>query len=84
MVLMKDGIRPASRKTGDAGMVKKQLVATFTGAAYSAEREGDDLLVYLTSSEGFESGALGDRAPGGPVTAARLQARNEARRKANA
>ena len=74
---------PDRRFVGDTAVpIHKKLVATFAGAAYVAEREGDSLNIFLTSSEMLPTGAIGDAAPsGGPMTATKLQTINEAARK---
>jgi hypothetical protein len=69
------------RRFTDAAPAKKQLVATYHGSAYSAEREDGELNIYLTSVEGIQPDATLDRANSGPVDAAELQRRNELWRK---
>lgn len=67
------------RSRDTAVPVHRKLVASFVGEAYVAEREeGGNLNIYLTSSEIIPSSVIGDR---GPMTAARLQAINEASRR---
>ncbi|MGO8738790.1 hypothetical protein [Rhodoblastus sp.] len=46
----------------DTGIVQKKLVATFSGTAYAAERDGDELHVYLMTSDPVPTGAAMDRA----------------------
>lgn len=82
MTYTKDcSLRP-NRKTRDAELTRKELIASFPGTSFMAEREGDTLNVYLVSGDGIEHNALMDRAPGGRMTAAKLQRQNEAARKA--
>ncbi len=55
-------------------------IATFTGEAYSAEREDGELKIYLSSVDGFGPDATMDRRTG-PFTAADQQRVKEACRK---
>jgi len=63
MTYTQDNTRPAPRKTRDAaGLPTKTLVATFAGEQYVAEREGDELRVFLISDGQLGSVAVADKA----------------------
>jgi len=49
------------------------LVARFSGTAYTAEREGDELLIYLMTGDPIATNAVGDQVESGVMTAAKVQ-----------
>jgi hypothetical protein len=74
------------RRTKD--QATKTLIATFPGSGFVAEREGDEIKVYLvadpdgTPTTGASVIGIADAAKG-PMSAARMQRLNEQRRKTN-
>jgi hypothetical protein len=64
-----DGPRRIMR---DAELAQRKLIASFHGRAFTAERNGEDLEIFLVSSDLVSTQTLGDRAT--VMTAARLQA----------
>jgi hypothetical protein len=43
-------------------MARRTRIATFSGTAFSAERESEDLVIYMTSDIPISTGTLGDYA----------------------
>ena len=69
---------PARRSTRDAsGPARRTVVARFQGTGFVAEREDDELVIYLVSDDPIETQTTGDRG----MSAARLQRINEASRR---
>jgi len=72
------GTPPASRRptrdTGN-GPARRVRVAAFPGTGFIAEREGDELVVYLVSGDAVSTETINDG-----MTAARMQKINEASR----
>jgi hypothetical protein len=64
MVYTKDSTsKVPAKRVKDAGIVAKKLVATFSGTAYAAERDGDELHVYLMSNDPIPTNAaISDKA----------------------
>lgn len=60
MTYVKDNTYPASVILRDAGLPTKTLIATFNGQEYAAEREGDELRVFLISDGQIGSVAVSD------------------------
>ena len=53
-------------------------MSTYHGKAFIAEREGDELNIYIVSGDNISTGTVGDKSAG--MTASRLQRQNEALR----
>ena len=62
--------------------VRRQLIASFNGTSFVAEREGDMLNIFLVSSEPLPLSLTGDSASAGRMTAARMQELSERSRRA--
>jgi hypothetical protein len=70
-----------SKRTRDTGeMATRTCICRYSGTAFSAEREGEDLVVYHNGSQQIPTGTLGDRRPTG-MTASKMQAQIEFIRK---
>lgn len=87
--LIDASVRTATRMRDIGEMARKTLVATFSGTAFTAEREGEELMIYHVGADAIPSGTLGDRRGNSSgMTARKLQAQIEATRlvkdKANA
>ena len=75
-----DGPRRIMR---DSELAQRKLICAFKGKAFVAEREGDELCVYLISGDNIGTGTFGDRGRSGPMTAAQFQERIVAGRERN-
>jgi hypothetical protein len=69
--IFKSYLADARLRTRDAALAQRKLIASFHGNAFAAEREGEELNIYLVSGDMVSTQTIGDRAGG--MTAEMLQ-----------
>ena len=71
-----------SRRMRDSDLAQRTLICAFKGKGFVAERNGEDLEIFLVSSGSISTQVIGDCAVG--MTAGKLQKVIEQRRAADA
>ena len=69
------------RARDSAGLAQRTLIASFHGKAFAAEREGEDLHIFLMTGDNVSTQTIGDGSiTFTGMTAAQMQKKNEASR----
>jgi hypothetical protein len=78
--LIDSSLRTTTRTRDTGEMAQRTCICRYSGTAFSAEREGEDLIIYHNGAEKIPTGTLGDRR-NTSMTASKLQAQIESTRK---